>query len=748
MQLSRTKRIGFAFVAVAGFFVCLELLLALFGAPPAAPAGDPFVGFSSYLPLFVEEGDERVTARNKYGWFNRQRFARSKPADTYRIFSVGGSTVHGRPYDDRASFSAWLRECLAAAAGGKRWEVINAGGVSYAGYRVAALMEELVAYEPDLFVIYTGHNEFLERRTYAGMFALGEELTAAAGLLSRTRIYAALRLGVAGLRSSFPGLRSSLPGLSGSDASVGGSPPARPTRLAAEVDTILANSVGPSDYRRDDAFRSDVIRHFRFNLERMTAIAASAGADVVLIVPASNLKDCSPFKSEDGGDAAVAAQSRRLLRESAAAGSPEEALALLDRALSGDPRRPDLHYARGRALLALNRPAEAEQALRRARDEDICPLRAPSEIVEIVREIAAERSVPLLDFEAMAAERAMVLSGSPIPGNEQFVDHVHPDIDGYGRLGLALFDLLKKEGVVDPRANLDAAALAGVRSRILTSIDQRAHGAALRNLARVYSWAGKAEEAGRIARQALDTLGDDAESLDIVGRGLAAKGERLAAVAIFQRALAANPAFAQSHESLGSEYLALGRIDEAAAHFREAIRLDPRAAVAHSNLGLALASQGRSAMALRHYGEALRLRPQSAEAHSNMGVELTAQGRLQKAVEHFERALELRPDYIDAWNNLGFALNALGNYDRSVEVFEKALAMRPQHAHLNYNLGVALQMRGETQTAAALYRKVLQLQPDYAGAHYNLGILLIAQGADEEGLRRLRRALELDPSLE
>ena len=37
----------------------------------------------------------------------------------------------------------------------------RSGGVSYASYRVAALMEELVRYEPDLFVIYSGHNEFL-----------------------------------------------------------------------------------------------------------------------------------------------------------------------------------------------------------------------------------------------------------------------------------------------------------------------------------------------------------------------------------------------------------------------------------------------------------------------------------------------------------------------------------------------------------------------------------------------------------
>lgn len=726
-QFSRTKRVGFAFTAVAGFFVCLELALALLGVRPAAFDRDPFVGFSSYLPLFIEEDSERVTARNKYGWFNRQRFRHPKPSNTYRIFSVGGSTTHGRPYDDRASFSGWLRAYLKAADPSKNWDVINAGGVSYASYRVAALMEELVAYEPDLFVIYTGHNEFLERRTYEAMFEMSEAVSAAAGLLSHTRTYAAGGRILARMRGDT----------------------AQPSQLAAEVDTILANSVGPSDYHRNDAFRSGVIEHFRFNLKRMIQIAESAGARVVLVTPASNLKDCGPFKSEidDAVTAAEAARLRDLLGASDAANAPAEALALLDQARRIDPRHPGVHYSRGRALLALDRASEADRAFRRARDEDVCALRATSEIVEIVRETAAERALPLVDFEAMANDRAMALNGSSIPGNEQFVDHVHLDIDGYGSLGLALFELLREAGVTAPEADLDAPAIDDVRTEILALIDHRSHGVALRNLARVYSWAGKSEEAGRIAAQALDVLGGDAESFDIIGRGFAEQGDRAAAIEAFQQALAANPEFAQSHESLGSEYLAVGRIDDAIAHFREAIRLEPSAAVAHSNLGLALASKGRSETALHHYGEALRLRPESAEAHSNMGVELTAQGRMEEAVKHFEQAIALRPDYIDALNNLGFTLMSLGEPDRAAAVFEKALAIRPEHPHLHYNLGIVLQMRGEVETAAEHYRTALKLQSDYAEAHYNLGILLVGKGSDAEGLTHLRRALDLDPSL-
>jgi hypothetical protein len=71
------------------------------------------------------------------------------------------------PQDDTTSFPGWLREILLSADSSKKWEVVNAGGVSYASYRVASLMDGLSDYEPDLFVVYSGHNEFLERRTYA-----------------------------------------------------------------------------------------------------------------------------------------------------------------------------------------------------------------------------------------------------------------------------------------------------------------------------------------------------------------------------------------------------------------------------------------------------------------------------------------------------------------------------------------------------------------------------------------------------
>ncbi len=137
-------------------FFCWRARSTLVGVNPVTQTGDPLIGFSSQIPLMEvasNDAGEPIlrTAPGKLIWFNQQAFAATKPANTQRIFCVGGSTTYGRPFADLTSYSGWLRELLPVVDKSTNWEVVNAGGVSYASYRVAAVMEELAQYEPDLF---------------------------------------------------------------------------------------------------------------------------------------------------------------------------------------------------------------------------------------------------------------------------------------------------------------------------------------------------------------------------------------------------------------------------------------------------------------------------------------------------------------------------------------------------------------------------------------------------------------------
>jgi len=618
-------------IAIGVFFGLVEGMLALIGVEPTVRHEDPFVGFAPNVPLFVEETDPdgqafMATHNNKLVFFNDQRFPRVKAPGTYRIFCVGGSTTYGRPYDDTTSFAGWLRELLPAADTTQGWEVVNAGGISYASYRVAHLMEELAGYEPDLFVIYSGHNEFLEERTYGKLRDMPAALKSTSAVLARTRAWAAMNSVLHRGRTSRD------------------KPEDGRVQLASEVNTVLARSVGPERYERDDTLRDQVLLHYRISLTRMVDIARSAGADVLFVTPASNLKDSSPFKSQhgDGLNEADTSRSRTLLAtamESIDNAAWSEALEALDEALTIDPRFAELHYRRGKVLIALARYEEADVSFRHARDEDVCPLRALSPIRGVLAEVARENGVRLVDFIDLVEQRIFDEQGHRIPGEEFFLDHLHPTIEGNRMLSVALIETMIEEGVVQPAATWGDAVIDEVTARVEGGLDRAMHAQALANLARVLIWAGKVEDAGRLASQALATGLENPDLVVGAVGTVATIAERQGDIALarqhYRRALESDPGNSAIHLKLGLTFLKSPEqnLERVAAHVLLATTFWPENDMAHQVLGLAMAERRRYAVAYSSISEALRLNPRNTEAES-------ARARLHQLVEPGARSTD------------------------------------------------------------------------------------------------------------
>ena len=170
-RLGGWRRIAFPLGAIlVGLspFVALESALRVFDVGSSCGQEDPFSGFSATRPLFELDEDDDVyrTARPRQKFFGRQEFTRHKPERTFRVFGLGGSTVRGRPYETDTSFLKWLEIELNGRDTSRCYETVNCGGLSYASYRVARILDEILHYDPDIIVIATGHNEFLEDRTY------------------------------------------------------------------------------------------------------------------------------------------------------------------------------------------------------------------------------------------------------------------------------------------------------------------------------------------------------------------------------------------------------------------------------------------------------------------------------------------------------------------------------------------------------------------------------------------------------
>lgn len=672
LTISTGRKILLSLAVTAVFFLLLEGVLALAGIRPQLYSRDPYVGFSSRSRLFVETGGpgqpaEMVTADNKFSLFNRQRFRVDK-GDAIRIFCVGGSTTFGRPYDDTTSFCGWLREMLPVADPSRRWDVINAGGVSYASYRVAILMEELVAYDPDIFIVYSGHNEFLERRTYPQIIATPKAVRGLGAVAAGTRTYTAL---AAVIRSVTGGRKRSE------------SPPAV---LDEEVTTLLDDAVGPSAYTRDDDFAEKTLQHFRFNLARMVDIAGSVGAETLLITPASNLRDSRPFKSEHRGDfdAPTLERFNALVNQAGkdrAEGRNSDAVAKIGEAAVIDPRHAELAFFQGRLLAGQARWSEARASFERARDEDVCPLRALGPTAPIVRDLAAERGVPVVDFESLVDE----WSENGIPGSDLFLDHVHPTIEAHRRLAVAIVDELARQGLADPAPEWGEAAVAEVAQRVEGGLDASAHALALMKLSKVLGWAGKLQESYRLAAQAVELDPNDSRIRYNAGLTAHLIGRKAEAVTHYRRAVEIQPDADEPHGNLGVLLEEAGQLDEAVHHYRLAIRYarSPETATRNSgNLAHALMmkgyrdySQGRLEDSLISLGEAAKIAPREPEILSRLGIAQLAAGQTGAAIASFDTAARIRPSDGALQNKLALALAFDGQLDRAAQTYRRALEL-------------------------------------------------------------------------
>ena len=708
----------------------------------------------------------RVTAQSKLPLFNKQRFSIEKNPRTVRIFCLGGSTTYGRPYDETTSFCGWLRAFLPQADPSRQWEVINAGGISYASYRVALLMEELIGYDPDLFIIYSGHNEFLEKRTYSQTVEVPGFIRSLGALVSRTRIAAALKQAVEGTTRIADNTRT------------------EGEHLPAEVETILEQDmvVGPEAYHRDELFQQNVLEHYRYNLRRMIDMARSMGSNVLLVNPASNLRHCSPFKSEHREGLPFSQRQRwqalfnraKLAHET---GSPQTALAAIREAAAIDDGYAHLDFLRGQVLWQLERYREAKAAFSRARDQDICPLRILSPMQQILRSVATEQQVTLLDFVKLAEQH----SENHVPGENFFLDHVHPTIEGHRLLALALLEGMQREKIVNTAGSWNKAVIREITRKLKSRLDDQAHSMALHNLAAVLSWAGKFEEAHRLALRAIERFPDNAQAHYQAGINGATMGQNDRAIAHYQRALQLMPDHVEAHAQLGKELFGKGRLEEAIHHCRRSLELRPGYAEAHTYLGSALLAQGNSDEAIHHYQRsaqlkpadraatsynlgnayqvqgkpdeairyyrlALRLQPGHAATHTNLGNVLLGQGHIQEAASHFRQALESEPNQAEAHIGLGNALASEGQLQQAIRHYRRALQTKPNDAMAHYNLGNVLYSQGQLQKAILHFRNAVQTKPGYGEAHNNLGLALAVSGQLDNALLHFERAFEIDPN--
>jgi lysophospholipase L1-like esterase len=361
-----------------------------------------------------------------------QTFAVTKGERTRRIFCLGESTMAGFPYDFHATAPSFLSDRLQQMFPADTIEVINVGLSAVGSYVILDVLRELTAYAPDLFIVYSGHNEFY------GVYGVGSSMAPGSPWITRATLSLLHSRTFLLARNVYAGIMS------------------RPAPAASRGATLMEQVVGKEIILPDAPEYRQTREVFRENIGRMIDAAEDARVPIMFSALVSNLRDHPPFRPVFAATTSDPDRQEhtRLLQAAGVALAQNDhmsALMLSERALAIDSLHAGGWYERGRALLAEGRDEEARASFVKAKDLDCLRFRAPEEFQEILAGVCASRHVTFIRTDAAFADA----SPHGIIGQELMTEHLHPTIPGYALMGKGFADAIRSAGLLTTRSAWD-----------------------------------------------------------------------------------------------------------------------------------------------------------------------------------------------------------------------------------------------------------------------------------------------------
>ncbi len=353
-----------------------------------------------------------------------QSILRSKQPGSLRVFTFGGSATAGLGFSPNVTFARQLSRMLARAYPDRPIEVMNLGIVALASRQVKQLVADVIrGYEPDLLVVYSGNNEFLEVHAEKYAAAHATWLSTAVGLLQGTNFYRLVNRAIRGGRA---------------------------TRTLAEQnlshdDLRLTQARIIEDIEMTPDEVAEVVDQYEANVDEIAEAALASGTPLILMTVASNWEWRG---REDLPDDWL----RELTGEPGPANPDryQQALELLDARIPSAPpsQRYDLLFRRARARQGLGDHAGARADYREAMNQDPHLRRALDGMADRVREVARRRGARLLDTIELLSSRAQ----HGIVGFDEFYDYVHFTPRGVVLVAGEIFREMQRMGLVPPAA--------------------------------------------------------------------------------------------------------------------------------------------------------------------------------------------------------------------------------------------------------------------------------------------------------
>jgi tetratricopeptide (TPR) repeat protein len=337
------------------------------------PAGDGRLTLNPEIAFRYFYNTDRVPSAN------HNYFDEIIKENSYRVFVMGGSSAAGFPYSPNGAFSRYIRKRLELLYPEKQIEVVNIAMSAINSYALRDMLPGVIEKEPDLIIIYAGHNE------YYGALGVGSVET-----LGDTRFLVNTVIWLNRFKT-FELMRDFVKSVSGWFSS--------PVKSDG---TLMARMSQRQLIPFDSEKYYSGLNQYEGNLRDILEMAKEKSVPVILGRLVSNLKDQKPFES---------------IRE------------------SEYPPADEIFKSAHEKLIS-SKISDADSLFRFAKDLDALRWRAPEKLNQIIDDLGKEFNFPVVKLDSVLNAESIY----GIVGDDLITDHLHPNLRGFQIIGREIFD--------------------------------------------------------------------------------------------------------------------------------------------------------------------------------------------------------------------------------------------------------------------------------------------------------------------
>ncbi|SMD32769.1 TPR repeat-containing protein [Reichenbachiella faecimaris] len=576
-------------------------------------------------------------------------FKEKKEPDSFRIFVLGGSSAQGFPYAQNAAFPSHLKRRLDLLHPNQSVEVINLGASAINTHTLLDMLPEVLAQQPDLLLIYAGHNEYYGALGPASSRSFGI-CPAFVSTLLWLKEFKTFQL------------------MEGLVASISYGQPKHSANLMEDM-------IGESFVYQGSSVYEAGLSQFQYNMKKILSLIQTANVPVILGTLSSNLKDHKPFNSDEKDETGRSAVQ---------------------------------HFELAHRLLGMGDFAQARQHFIKAKELDGLRFRAPEKINETIRQLTKEFDVPLVEVDDWFNN----ISEEQIVGNNLMCDHLHPNLRGYFELSKAYYTMIEKHGLL-PSVGIDMAIGLSdsllLATMPFTKLDSVQADLTLVNLLGNYPYVPKGMPNPLLHTIRQDDFVDqmgavknvDSARVIIAGRYLLDHD-----LIAFRREM---DVFSSYFPSKEKPYLSMisyleekGMVAQSIPLLIDQLSAQPETASKNKMLGLLQAKNQTFRSSITYFSKAINQRSEETSLYIQRGIAYAMTDNFPKAVQDFEIALRLEPDNLEAHHQRGVARFELKDYAGTIEDFNEIIASGESVRPLPYFIrGYAFYGLGNQESACA-----------------------------------------------